>query len=102
MNQLANVAVFDAPETRRLKLNIPTLMSVAVFYSVIFGAHPFATRVATTDLAAETIPLYYWGFFLLTNLLVGYVFLKTFNSGNLRLFSSLLYVLLAWTLFSLL
>lgn len=102
MNQLANVAVFDAPETRRLKLNIPTLMSVAVFYSVIFGAHPFATRVATTDLAAETIPLYYWGFFLLTNLLVGYVFLKTFNSGSLRLFSSLLYVLLAWALFSLL
>lgn len=102
MSQLASTAAFVPLETKRLKLNIPTLMTVAVLYSVVFGAHPFAARVATTDLTTEAIPLYYWAFFLLTNLLVGYVFVKTFSSASLRLFSGLLYVLLGWALFSLL
>lgn len=101
MSQLVNSTTLNSPNYKRLRLNIPALMTVAVLYTVIFGAHPFATRVATTDLTANTTPAYYWGIYILTNLLVATVFLKSFSRKSLRLFSALFYLLYAWALISL-
>ncbi len=102
MSQLMNAVGISTPEYKNVRLNIPTVMAVAVFYTIIFGANPYAARVATTDLTVSAIPTYYWGFFLLTNLLVGYVFLKTINRGSLRFYSGLFYLLVSWAFFSLL
>lgn len=96
-----NLTGYDHHE-RGIRFNIPSIMTVSVFYTIIFGPHPFAQRMDVTDLTAAVIPAYYWGIYIFTNLLVVYVFLQTYRINTLRLLSGVLYLLLGWAFISLL